>query len=450
MKYTGERFMPDQTGEIKYEHLHRYALSQVFVRDKEVLDIACGEGYGAAFLAKYARTVCGIDIDTEIIEHAQREYGGHENLEFRVGSCDAIPMPDESVDVVTSFETIEHHDRHGEMLREIRRVLRPDGHLIISSPNRPIYSERSGFSNPFHVKELDYEEFVDLLKQHFAYVEVYGQKLAAGSFVFQLEDSRPCDFAAYAGNGNGTGKEDRILESPRYFIAVCSDVEMERGRELTSVYLDEHENLFQETLDGLTNLRVEHQRVIEYYERIRLELENIKTSFGFKLLRRVLWPLGRAVVPGPLRSYIKSAVLGLKRVPTNDAGNGGTHEELVWKIDTDLSRPFAVGRGNQFYFGGNCYHSRKRIKRLSVLVDGEPHRVVNHSLADGGALEEGSTPVDEAGNNFTSGFWTALPFAQLSAPRSAGRRERTRGSPGLASACAFRAGRRTDCRFLRK
>ena len=48
MEYTGERFMPELTGEIKHEHLHRYALAQEFVKDKAVLDIACGEGYGSA------------------------------------------------------------------------------------------------------------------------------------------------------------------------------------------------------------------------------------------------------------------------------------------------------------------------------------------------------------------------------------------------------------------
>jgi ubiquinone/menaquinone biosynthesis C-methylase UbiE len=135
MKFTGERFIPGVEGNIQYEHIHRYALSQNFVKDRIVLDIACGEGYGAAMLAVPARSVIGVDIDTEAISHAKKTYSAT-NLRFTQGSCDAIPLADHSIDVVTSFETIEHHDRHNEMIAEIKRVLKPDGYSIISSPNR--------------------------------------------------------------------------------------------------------------------------------------------------------------------------------------------------------------------------------------------------------------------------------------------------------------------------
>ena len=112
MNYNGERFMPGIDGEIKHTHVHRYALSDEFVRGKTVLDIASGEGYGAALLANTAELVIGVDIDPEAVGHAQRTYARQPNLEFRAGSCDAIPLANQSVDVVTSFETIEHHDQH--------------------------------------------------------------------------------------------------------------------------------------------------------------------------------------------------------------------------------------------------------------------------------------------------------------------------------------------------
>ncbi|HEV2915841.1 MAG TPA: glycosyltransferase [Pyrinomonadaceae bacterium] len=179
----------------------------------------------------------------------------------------------------------------------------------------------------------------------------------------------------------------------------------------------DHENRLRETPDELSRLRAEHQRLTQGYSQLRLELEDIKTSFGFKLLQRILWPLGRAIVPGPLRSQIKRAVLGLKGAPVNQAETGGEAEELIWKVDADLSVPFTVGLGNLFYLSGNCYHSRQRIKRLSVIVDGEPHRVINHSLAESEAFTEKSTEVDAVGNSFASRFWTALPFPQINAPR---------------------------------
>src|SRR5258708_15934922 len=116
----GERFLPElMHGEIELEHLHRYRFAGQFLADKEVLDIACGEGYGSALLAKVARNVIGVDVAQQAIDHARGKYGAA-NLEFRVGSCARIPLEDKSVDVVVSFETIEHHTRQRAMMAEIK------------------------------------------------------------------------------------------------------------------------------------------------------------------------------------------------------------------------------------------------------------------------------------------------------------------------------------------
>src|SRR2546429_9906692 len=117
MKFTGERFIPGLDGEIRYSHMHRYALAYPLVAGKDVLDIASGEGYGAALMAHAARSVTGVDIDPESIKHARETYESCGNLEFMVGACESIPLSNQSVDVVASFETIEHHDKHQEMMR---------------------------------------------------------------------------------------------------------------------------------------------------------------------------------------------------------------------------------------------------------------------------------------------------------------------------------------------
>ena len=120
-------------GDIELEHLHRYAIARDLAYGKDVLDIACGEGYGSELLATVARKVTGVDISEEAIAHAARKYV-RPNIAFAVGSCACIPLAEANVDLVVSFETIEHHDRHLEMMQEIGRVLRPTGVLIISSP----------------------------------------------------------------------------------------------------------------------------------------------------------------------------------------------------------------------------------------------------------------------------------------------------------------------------
>jgi ubiquinone/menaquinone biosynthesis C-methylase UbiE len=186
MEFTGERYVPSLEGQIKYEHLHRYALCLEFVGGKDVLDIASGEGYGAALLASIAKSVTGVDIDPASVEHARHVYYSPK-LNFVAGNCDSVPLPDASFDVVTSFETIEHHDKHEEMLDEIKRLLRPGGTLIMSSPNRLTYSDEPSYKNPFHVKELYFDEFYELLQRRFKSIRMFGQRLAAGSFVFPVD-----------------------------------------------------------------------------------------------------------------------------------------------------------------------------------------------------------------------------------------------------------------------
>jgi ubiquinone/menaquinone biosynthesis C-methylase UbiE len=190
----GERFVPGEMhGNIELEHRHRYLFASQFVSGKAVLDIACGEGYGSALLAKSARRVIGVDIADRAVEHAKQRYQA-ENLEFAIGSCAAIPLGDGAVEVVVSFETIEHHAEHEAMMHEINRVLRPGGLLVISSPDKLEYSDKPSFRNPFHVKELYEEEFQELLSTHFRNVRLFGQRVVFGSMLLGDQQSQGIRF----------------------------------------------------------------------------------------------------------------------------------------------------------------------------------------------------------------------------------------------------------------
>ena len=183
----------------------------------------------------------------------------------------------------------------------------------------------------------------------------------------------------------------------------------------------DQEELLRETLDALDRLRAEHEGAAAERERLKSELEEIKSSFGFKLLTRVLWPLTQTLFPRPLRIHVKDALLAAgrgRRARASSDVDGGGAGRLLWKLDADLSEPFAVGRGNLFYLSGWCYHPRQRIELLSVLVDGEPHRVIDHSLASPEVFaEQSAAGADGAGLSLTSGFWTTLPFAEIDGPR---------------------------------
>ncbi len=127
LPWTGERLVPYHTGDTAIEHLHRYAFAREYVYGKNVLDIACGEGYGSHLLSNVAASVIGVDISADVVAHARRKYGEGDRVTFREGSCAAIPLPDTSVDAVVSFETLEHIAEHEVMLGEVKRVLRPGG-----------------------------------------------------------------------------------------------------------------------------------------------------------------------------------------------------------------------------------------------------------------------------------------------------------------------------------
>src|SRR5437764_3319002 len=90
--FTGERFLPQCSGEIAYEHWHRYAFARSLVSGKTVLDVASGEGYGAALLSADAASVHGVDIDAVTVEGASRKYAGIANLSFVRASCTALSL----------------------------------------------------------------------------------------------------------------------------------------------------------------------------------------------------------------------------------------------------------------------------------------------------------------------------------------------------------------------
>src|SRR4051812_14059261 len=90
-RFTGERFVPGLKGEIELEHLHRYLVAAHLCESKDVLDVACGNGYGSYILAQIAREVCGVDVDPETIHHARDRYP-LPNLRFEIGTCQAIPL----------------------------------------------------------------------------------------------------------------------------------------------------------------------------------------------------------------------------------------------------------------------------------------------------------------------------------------------------------------------
>lgn len=259
MKFTGERYVPSEAGEIRQEHIHRYGSISSLVRGRDVLDIACGEGYGSAMLAEHARAVVGVDISAEAVRHARAAYGpGRANLSFIEGSATDIPLPSGSVDVVVSFETIEHLAEQAEMIAEIQRVLRSDGLLVMSSPNRPVYRKLYG-DNEHHVRELDHGEFDALLRARFPNVMYFGQRFAVGSVVFPLAGkSRHAEVLAEDSREIHPGIP--ALADSAYFIALASCGPVD-GHDISSLLFSADEDLYQKHLAAIEWARAQDAEI---------------------------------------------------------------------------------------------------------------------------------------------------------------------------------------------
>jgi hypothetical protein len=178
LDFSGEYVVPGKTPYETYQqHIARYIFAAGLIRDKIVADVACGTGYGTLhLLTRGAKMVVGIDVSVDAINYAQKKYGEGNKLHFIRADAVHLPLPDDCADVVVSFETIEHLDDQCKFLAECKRVLKSDGLLVASTPNKRISSPCSEKpANPFHVRELYPEEFSHLLCKYFVNVTLYGQ-----------------------------------------------------------------------------------------------------------------------------------------------------------------------------------------------------------------------------------------------------------------------------------
>ncbi|MBO1020553.1 glycosyltransferase [Methylobacterium sp. SD274] len=220
LDFNGERYTSSISGPIRHQHHHRYLFATRFCLGLDILDVACGEGYGSALLSTVARSVIGVDLDEATVDFARRNYV-KDNLSFRKG--DAANIQDrESFDVVVSFETIEHLVEHQAFMIGVKNALRADGLLIISSPDKDVYTLEDGHENEFHLKELTRPQFDALIRGHFKNVAILEQDSIVGSFI-GLDGGAPADLELHSSVDGQAYR--RTLGAPRahYLIAVASD-----------------------------------------------------------------------------------------------------------------------------------------------------------------------------------------------------------------------------------
>lgn len=277
IKEEGERMVPAfHKGALVYgEHLVRYEGVIPLVKGKVVLDIASGSGYGTFVLASAAKKVYGVEIDKDSVAYSKKNYS-KSNIEYLQGSAEAIPLADNSVDVVVTFETIEHIKNYKKFLSEMKRVLKPDGVALVSTPNDPEFPE----DNHFHLHEFEYDELKAELKKHFEHIE----------FSFQytwLYTAMLTDEQAKA-EWNKEIETENYAPVPKekaiYFMAVCSNKPLDgipKVKQLAAI--SEHWSARQVQQDA----RAKESEIKALHEELntkRQELKSIYNSKGWKLL----------------------------------------------------------------------------------------------------------------------------------------------------------------------
>jgi SAM-dependent methyltransferase len=169
-----ERIVPDDTEPgIVALHAARYEFALPFCDGRDVLDAACGVGYGTAILRRVAKTVVGVDVDEPTVSYARQRYGG-DGIAFEVMDVTSLALADASFDVVCSFETIEHVDDPERAVAEAARVLRPRGTYVVSTPH--VDRTTRNPENPHHRVELSRADLERILHARFDDVALYGQR----------------------------------------------------------------------------------------------------------------------------------------------------------------------------------------------------------------------------------------------------------------------------------
>jgi SAM-dependent methyltransferase len=184
---------------LEQEHVSRYRFACDFARGRDVLDAACGAGYSAPmFLEAGAHSYLGIDINGKVVELATKRYRTSPAISFlEDDACEFRRVPEQAFDLVVSFETIEHVPSAEKFLANVRRALRRGGIFIVSTPYRLRYSPGNKLSskpwNPYHVREWNENEFLDLLKPWFRVIDVLGQQPIASwkAHVLDLAANHP-------------------------------------------------------------------------------------------------------------------------------------------------------------------------------------------------------------------------------------------------------------------
>ncbi|MBP2566437.1 glycosyltransferase involved in cell wall biosynthesis/ubiquinone/menaquinone biosynthesis C-methylase UbiE [Agrobacterium tumefaciens] len=234
LDFDGDRNLLVTRGDLHIKLMHRYYLAKDAVRGKDVLHMGSGDGAGTALLAEACRSVVGVDASGQAVLHAQEKYSAV-NISFKVGLWEEIPLPSESVDVVVSFDRLGAVENPERLMQEIKRVLRPNGILIISTPEEKVDGAVGSVNSPI-ANEPSKEHFSDVLERNFNHVLMCGQMICCNSVVESESHATRCSEAEDTDsitNNDVTMRADfsgEFARDTKYFESLLKRVELEKAQ----------------------------------------------------------------------------------------------------------------------------------------------------------------------------------------------------------------------------
>lgn len=260
---SGERMIPAvHKGTITYaEHYSRYVLASKFTNNKVVLDIASGTGYGTKLLSEGALSVVGVDVDRNAISYARENYSAN-NIDYKIGNGTTIPCESSQFDVVVSMETIEHIEDQDGFLEEIKRVLKPGGLLILSTPNDKV----SPKGNHYHVREHTKSSLSALMKEHFKHIKLAYQTVDISASIFDESTLK----SEHLSKKVEVLKQNHITPDDSLFylvfasdeVGILENLSLESIVMLGETYSHMKQKLNHDTIEELNNLAHRYQKDI--------------------------------------------------------------------------------------------------------------------------------------------------------------------------------------------
>jgi len=269
MKFTGERFVPGKPSlvHLYQEHMTRYMFSAQFVKNKRVLDLGCGCGYGSYYTARNrANIVVGIDKSTEAIEFSKRRYSAN-NLAFLLADVSSLPFSSAAFDVILAFELIEHVQDYKAMLTEVKRVLASSGVLVVSTPNKETYKTK----NEFHIKEFTLSEFRRTLQNLFKHVKIVFQSYPSGLAIRSAAASNQPNYEIDEIETKTSTRPPAAVKDALYFVAVCSQRSLRNVKEF--IYLFSNKSLLLQSWEEWNRWVPKLQKEFEERTQWALKLE---------------------------------------------------------------------------------------------------------------------------------------------------------------------------------